>query len=95
MVQPGGAYAALCGVVMLGSIAKALGGLFSIVNGLIKRGERKAHERRGALEEREKHLEGRLQASRDMKEVENEVGGLPEPARRDLARRFVRPSDED
>ena len=77
---------------MFKSILGIIGGFTRIAGEwLVQRGRSKDREA-GADKANLKHTEGNLEASREMREIENEVEGLPDAARRDLARRWVRGS---
>ena len=56
---------------------------------LVQRGRSKDREA-GQDKANLRHAEGSLEAAREMREIENEVEGLPDAARRELSRKFVR-----
>ncbi len=58
---------------------------------LVQRGRSRDREA-GADKANLSHAKNSIEASKEMREIENEVEGLPDAARRDLARRWVRGS---
>ncbi len=77
---------------MFKSILGIIGGFTRMAGEwLVQRGRSRDRES-GANRANLKHTEDSLEASREMREIENEVEGLPDDARRDLARRWVRGS---
>ncbi len=67
----------------------AVGKFFGFLGGLLDWRKRKAHEQAGRNKEKLRQSESAREASQEMREIENEVEGLPAIARRDLARRWV------
>lgn len=74
-------------LTFLGNVAGAIGKWFDWR-------ERQDHMEAGRNEERLKGSEAKLRASREMRGTENEVEGLPDTERRELARKWVRGSSD-